>query len=94
MMLLYFAIFVYPWTLVGRVLASEQKGGNRNAEMETFRQPCFIVYGLVTGGSAMMYHVGGLEFIHGGICERNPSLHLLIHFWILAMGVAEILRWD
>ena len=85
-MLPFFAIFVYPWLNAAPAVASEVKG--KNALKWNVPIASVAVFLLVTTAFAVMYFVGGFEFINAGLA--NPALvdEYSFNFWTLAMGVS------
>ncbi len=82
----FFAIFVYPWLNAAPAVASELKG--KNALKWNVPIASVIVFLLVTTSFAILYYVGGFEFITAGLTNPGLVFDYSFNFWTIAMGVS------
>jgi amino acid transporter len=82
----FFAIFVYPWINAAPAVASELKG--KNTLKWNVPIASVIVFLLVTASFAILYYVGGFEFVNAGLANPGLVFDYSFNFWTLAMGVS------
>jgi len=80
------AAFVYPWLNAAPAVASEVKG--KTALKWNVPISAVLVFIFLTSSIAVMYFVGGQQFINGAYSNPTLVFDYSFSFWTLAMGVA------
>ena len=80
------AAFVYPWLNAAPAVASEIKG--KVALKWNVPISAILVFVFLTSSIAVMYFVGGMQFINGAYTNPTLVFDYSFNFWTLAMGVA------
>jgi amino acid transporter len=81
-----FAFFVYPWFIAAPAVGSEIK--SRRSTRWNVVLSALVVFVLMTGSFAVLYYVGGFDFINGALANSNLVNNYSFNFWTLAMGVS------
>jgi amino acid transporter len=80
------AAFVYPWLNASPAVASEIKG--KSALKWNVPISAVLVFFFLTSSIAVMYYVGGQQFINAALANPTLVFNYSFNFWTLAMGVA------
>lgn len=80
------AAFVYPWLNAAPAVASEIKG--KTALKWNVPISACLVFIFLTSSIAVMYFVGGQQFINAAYSNPTLVYDYSFNFWTLAMGVA------
>jgi amino acid transporter len=81
-----FAFFVYPWFIAAPAVGSEIK--TRSAARWNVGLSAVMALVLLTIPLAVMYYVGGFDFINGALANSDLVVNYSFNFWTLAMGVS------
>ncbi|MDA4130714.1 MAG: APC family permease [Thaumarchaeota archaeon] len=82
----FFAIFTYPFFNPAPVVGSELKGKNAVRWNGVIAGVMAVVF--MTLPLAVMYYVGGQNFVNGAFVNPAMVFNYSFNFWTLAMGVA------
>ena len=89
-MIPFLALFTYPWMQAGPAVAAEIKG--KKALKWNVVIALFVTFVLVTGGYAVMYALGGYNYITQLYINAgfgNPPYYIPFTFWNVAMLLAN-----